>query len=118
MPATPRQNDAETISPARTHQIQGEYMPPRKKNIITTESWPALKQGRLYEARIKSAVPGKATGFLQVTVENLDSSQLGRIHELKLPLPLRPGIHPRFLTRPSFFPESAAARRPRPRDGH
>ena len=66
-------------------------MPPRKKNIVTTESWPAMKEGRVYGARIKSAAPDKAAGFLHVTVENLDSSQLGRIHELMLPLPLRPG---------------------------
>jgi len=66
-------------------------MPPRKKNIITTESWPALREGRLYEARVKSAVPDKATGFLQVAIENLAPDQLGRIHKLKLPLPVRPG---------------------------
>ncbi|MEN6335155.1 MAG: hypothetical protein ABFE01_12920 [Phycisphaerales bacterium] len=41
--------------------------------------------------RIKSVTPDKAAGFLRVTVENLDPDQLGRIHEVKLPLPLRPG---------------------------
>lgn len=66
-------------------------MPPRKKNIVTTEAWPALKEGRLYGARVKSAAPDKAAGFLHVTIENLDPAQLGRIHELNLPLPLRPG---------------------------
>jgi len=68
-------------------------MPRYKKNIVTTEPWPALKEGRLYKARIKTAAPDtdKAAGALRATLENLDPTQLGRIHELELPLPLRPG---------------------------
>jgi hypothetical protein len=66
-------------------------MPPRKKNIVTTEAWPALRKGRLYEVRIKSAAPDKAAGFLEVTIENLDPAQLGRIHKVNLRLPIRPG---------------------------
>lgn len=66
-------------------------MPPRKKNIVTTEPWPALREGRLYEARIKSAAPDKAISVLMVTLENLDPTQQGRSHEAQLPLPLRPG---------------------------
>jgi hypothetical protein len=66
-------------------------MPRRKTNIITVEPWPELRPGQLYEARIRNAVPDKAAGFLQVTAENLDPSQSGRIHETSVPLPVRPG---------------------------
>jgi hypothetical protein len=66
-------------------------MPPRKKNIVTTEPWPALREGRLYEVRIKGAAPDKAASVLRVTLENLDPTQQGRTHEVQLPLPLRPG---------------------------
>ena len=52
-------------------------MPPRKKNIVTTEPWPTLKEGRLYQVRIKSAAPDKPAGFLQVTIENLDPDPTG-----------------------------------------
>jgi hypothetical protein len=64
---------------------------PRKKNIVTTEPWPELRRGRFYEVRIKNAAPDKAAGFLRVTCENLDPGHLGQIHEVKLPLPVRPG---------------------------
>jgi hypothetical protein len=66
-------------------------MPRRQKNIVTTEAWPTLREGRLYRARIRSAAPDKAASALRVTLENLEPTQVGRIHELKLPLPLRPG---------------------------
>ncbi len=66
-------------------------MPRRKTNIVTVEPWPELRPGQLYAVRIKNAVPNKAAGFLQVTAENLDPSQSGRIHETSMPLPIRPG---------------------------
>jgi hypothetical protein len=66
-------------------------MPRRKMNIVTTEPWPAIRKGSAYQVRIKSVTLNKAAGFLQVTVENLHPEQLGRTHEAKLPLPLRPG---------------------------
>ena len=66
-------------------------MPRCKTNTVTVEPWPALRPGQLYQARIKSAVPNRAAGFLQVAAENLDPSQSGRIHETSATLPVRPG---------------------------
>jgi hypothetical protein len=66
-------------------------MPARKKNTLTTEAWPAMRRSQVYEALIKNTVPDKGAGFLQVTLENRDPSQSGRIHTTKVPLPLRPG---------------------------
>jgi hypothetical protein len=66
-------------------------MPPRKKHLVTTNSWPLLRAGRVYDIRIKGAMPDRTAGVLRVTIENLDPEQLGRPHEVRLPLPVRPG---------------------------
>jgi hypothetical protein len=66
-------------------------MSPRKNNVLTVEGWPDPKLGKLYKGRVvRSEAKGKPK-CLHVTIENLDSSQLGRIHDLSLPLPIRPG---------------------------
>ena len=66
-------------------------MSPRKNNVITVEGWPDPKLGKLYKGKIRTSdVKGKAK-CLHVTIENLDPSQLGRIHDVSLPLPVRPG---------------------------
>ena len=66
-------------------------MSPRKNNVITIESWPKLKPGGFYQGRVKKAHVEKVSNSLRVTIENLDPTQLGRIHEMDLPLPARPG---------------------------
>ncbi len=63
-------------------------MSPRKNNVLTVEGWPDPKKGKLYRGIIKKAV-NKARS-VHVTIENLDPTQLGRIHEMSLPLPIRP----------------------------
>jgi hypothetical protein len=66
-------------------------MSPRKNNVLTVEAWPDPKSGKLYKGRIRASdVKGKSK-YLHVTIENLDPSQIGRIHDVSLPLPLRPG---------------------------
>lgn len=66
-------------------------MSPRKHNMITVEAWSKMRTGRLYKGMIKKAHIEKASNCLHVTIENLDPAQLGRIHEMDLPLPVRPG---------------------------
>jgi hypothetical protein len=66
-------------------------MPRCRKNIVTTEPWPHLRRGQLYEVRIRSAARDKATGLLHVAIENLDPTQPGWLNEVRLPLPIRPG---------------------------
>jgi hypothetical protein len=66
-------------------------MSPRKNNVLTVEGWPDPKPSKLYKGRVeKSETKGKPK-CLHVTIENLDPSQLGRIHDVSLPLPVRPG---------------------------
>jgi hypothetical protein len=62
---------------------------PRKSNTITVAAWPRLRKGRLYASRVKNIKLQRASNCLHVIVENLD--QLGRLHELALPLPVYPG---------------------------
>jgi hypothetical protein len=66
-------------------------MSPRKTNTITVEPWPKLRAGWLYKGEIKKAQIEKASNSLRIEVENLDPTQSGRIHEIDLPLPVRPG---------------------------
>jgi hypothetical protein len=66
-------------------------MSPRKNNVLIVEAWPDPKLGKLYKGRIRTSdVKGKPK-CLHVTIENLDPSQFGRIHNMSLPLPVRPG---------------------------
>ena len=65
-------------------------MSPRKNNILTVEAWPNPRKGKLYKGIVKKADVDKKAKCLHVTIENLDPTQLGRIHEMDLPLPVRP----------------------------
>lgn len=73
-------------------------MPPSKtKNMITIIDWRKIKERKLYKGMIKTAVANNK--HLRVVIENLDNSQLGRLHDISLPLPVRPGSRTsRFLT--------------------
>jgi len=64
-------------------------MSPRKNNVLMVKGWPDPRKGKLYKGAVKKAV-NKAKS-LHITIENLDSSQLGRMHDVNLPLPVRPG---------------------------
>ena len=66
-------------------------MSPRKKNMLTVEGWSDLKKGKLYKGKVKKVDVNKESKCLHVILENLDSTQLGRLHELSLPLSIRPG---------------------------
>lgn len=66
-------------------------MSPRKNNMLIVEGWPDPKSGKLYKGRVgRSEAKGKPKR-LHITVENIDPSQFGRIHDMILPLPVRPG---------------------------
>ena len=72
-------------------------MSPRKNNLITIEPWPNLKMGKLYKGIVRKVK--KKAKCNQVTIENLDPTQLGRIHEETLLLRIHPGDRTsRFLT--------------------
>jgi len=72
-------------------------MSPRKNNLITIEPWPNPRKGKLYKGIVRKVE--KKTECVQVTIENVDPTQLGRIHQESLPLPARPGNRlSRFLT--------------------
>ncbi|MHC4538658.1 MAG: hypothetical protein ACYTEK_22820 [Planctomycetota bacterium] len=64
-------------------------MSPRKNNVITIEAWPDPKKGKLYRGIVREAI--KKTKHVQLTIENFDTTQLGRTHDVNLPLPVRPG---------------------------
>ena len=66
-------------------------MSPRKNNILTIEGWPKLKKGKFYKGQIKKVNINRKSKSLNVTIENLDPTQLGHIHNIELPLPVRPG---------------------------
>ena len=63
-------------------------MSPKKKSVITVKGWPSLKKGKLYKGIVRKAE--NKTEYVYIEIENLDSTQLGRIHEMDLPLPVRP----------------------------
>ena len=63
-------------------------MSPRKNNLITIEAWPNPKEGKLYKGIVRKVE--KKTECIQVTIENVDPTQFGRIHQESLPLPARP----------------------------
>lgn len=66
-------------------------MSPRKDNTLTIVGWSDPKKGKLYKGKVKKADVNRKSKCLRVTIENLNPSQLGRIHEVNLPLPVRPG---------------------------
>ena len=72
-------------------QERRAQMSPRKKNMLTVEGWSDLKKGRLYKAKVKKVDVNRESKSLHVIIDNLDPTQLGRLHELNLPLPIRPG---------------------------
>ncbi len=66
-------------------------MSPRKNDVLTVEEWPDPKENKLYKGRVvKTEAKGKPK-CLHITIENLDPSQYGRLHDVSLPLPIRPG---------------------------
>ena len=62
---------------------------PRKNNFVIVTARPELTSGRLYHGNVKGVRLDKGANCLRLTIENLD--QLGRLHELALPLPVYPG---------------------------
>lgn len=68
-------------------------MSPRKKSVITVKGWPNLRKSKLYKGIIRKAE--NKTQHVDIEVENLDPTQLGRIHEMHLPLPVRPSKYHR-----------------------
>ena len=74
-------------------------MPPRKNNLITIEPWPNPKEGKLYKGVVRKVDVDNKAKHVHVTIENLDPTQLSRIHEKTLLLPAHPGNRlSRFLT--------------------
>jgi len=57
--------------------------------MLTVEDWSNPKKGKLYKGIVRKV--DKKARCLHVTIESLDPSQLGRIHDVSLPLPIRPG---------------------------
>jgi len=68
-------------------------MAPRKKNVLIVKGWPNLKKGKLYKGIIREADDN--TKYVHVVIENLDPTQLSRIHEIDLPSPARPSRYHR-----------------------
>jgi len=68
-------------------------MSPRKKNLLIVKGWAKPKKGKLYKGIIRE-VEIKAK-HVHVVIENLDPTQLGRVHEIDLPLPIRPSRYHR-----------------------
>jgi hypothetical protein len=74
-------------------------MSPRKNNVLIVKGWANPKKGKLYKGIVREAK--NKTQYVHVIIENLDPTQLGCIHEIDLPLPLRPSRYHRtcsFLT--------------------
>jgi hypothetical protein len=63
-------------------------MSPRKNNVLVVKGWSNPKRGKLYKGIVREAK--KNTQNIHVLIENLDPAQLGRTHEINLPLPIRP----------------------------
>ena len=68
-------------------------MSARKKNVIIVKGWSDPKKGKLYRGVVREATKG--VELAHVIIENLDPSQLGRIHEMDLPWPVRPSRYHR-----------------------
>lgn len=68
-------------------------MSPRNNNILTVQDWSNPKRGKLYRGIVKKTDPDKKAQCIHVAIENLDRTQLGRVHEINLPLPIRPSIY-------------------------
>ncbi|MHC4538771.1 MAG: hypothetical protein ACYS74_03195 [Planctomycetota bacterium] len=63
-------------------------MSPRKKNVHIVKNWPKPKKGKLYKGIIRKVDTNTTRAHL--VIENIDPTQLGRTHEIDLPLPIRP----------------------------
>ena len=68
-------------------------MSPRKKNVLIVKGWPKPKKGKLYKGTIREVDTNTTRAHL--VIENLDRTQLGRTHEIDLPLPIRPSRYHR-----------------------
>ena len=64
-------------------------MSPRKNNMLIVQDRSNPKKGKLYKGIVRKAK--KKSQYVHVIIENLDPTQLGRMHELNLDLPFRPG---------------------------
>ena len=62
---------------------------PHKNNFVIVTTRPELTKDRLYHGKVKGVRLDKRADCLRLTIENLD--QLGRLHELALPVPVYPG---------------------------
>ena len=63
-------------------------MPKRKR--LRVEAWSALLLGRMYLVYVRNIEVSRKTEVVRVTLEHLDREQEGRVHEVELPLPVRP----------------------------
>ena len=64
-------------------------MSPRREFIVVNE-WPTLKS-HSYHVQVINIAADKKANILKVSLNNLDPGQLGRIHEIELPLAVHPG---------------------------
>lgn len=65
---------------------------PRKKSITVAE-WPPLDPAQTYELIVTDLTKGGDS--LHATVRHIEGEQLGRVHQVELPLPPRPALeHP------------------------
>ena len=70
-----------------------------KRIMLAVQAWPRCRVGKLYEGIIRSVHVDRRSRSLHVTIENLDSIQSGRIHEVIFTAGLFPGNKTaRFLT--------------------
>jgi hypothetical protein len=60
----------------------------KRKRILVVSHPLALRAGKRYKGIIRSIEIDKKSTSLRVTIENLDPSQSGRIHEITLPAAL------------------------------
>ena len=62
-----------------------------KRIMLAVQAWPRCRVGKLYEGIIRSVHVDRRSRSLHVTIENLDSIQSGRIHEVIFTTGLFPG---------------------------
>jgi hypothetical protein len=63
----------------------------KKRRIIFVGKPPALISGQTYEGVIRSIEVDEESHYYDIAIENLDPTQSGRIHDVRLPTMLFPG---------------------------